>query len=182
MDAMTIFDDYESYMSECEELIEKLTTTQSVILIYFVDVKRVCDFLYNKYKKNNSLDDDEIEIFDLGFGYLSNIFHDLNIYYEDYFGKNVAMFNYYSPLISNQIYLDDYKSHLESEELLTDELKTAIDDVTNQIEEILSSKKPFSQNESDNMMNEVLEHMPYRDVFRPVPTVFQMISEEFRLF
>jgi hypothetical protein len=65
---------------------------------------------------------------------------------------------------------------------LTDELKTAIDDVTNQIEEILSSKKPFSQNESDNMMNEVLEHMPYRDVFRPVPTVFQMISEEFRLF
>lgn len=182
MDAMNIYEDYQSYITEFGDLIKKMEESNSVLMNYIGDVKRATDYLYQKYKKNGKLELDEEDIFDLGFGFLSNVFQDINTYYEDYFGKNMEIFNYYTPLMVDAIYIEDFKSHLENEEVLTDERKEVIEDALAQIDEIMSKKRPFSKTLSDELVAKVEQICPDKDKFRPVCAVFQMICEEFRLF
>ena len=82
---MNIFDDYGNFIEEHEELINKLKESSSVILTTINDVMKVLDYVYEQYLAQDKIEEDLIDIFDIGFGYLSNVLVDVDLYYKDYF-------------------------------------------------------------------------------------------------
>ena len=162
---MNIFDDYGNFIEEHEELINKLKYSSSVILTLMNDFMKVLDYFYEQY-----------------LGYFSNVMLDVNVYYKDYFNSNLDILNYYGSLITYSKHLEDFKYYLESEELLSDERKETIEKVLDKIELILKEKMSYSKEDIDNFEDDIKEIMPYHDSFKPVYSVFLMITEELNTF
>lgn len=179
---MNIFDDYGNFIEEHEELINKLKDSSSVILTVINDVMKVLDYVYEQYLAGDKIEEDLIDIFDIGFGYFSNVMLDVNVYYKDYFNLNLDILNYYGSLITYSKHLEDFKYYLESEELLSDERKETIEKVLDKIELILKEKMSYSKEDIDNFEDDIKEIMPYHDSFKPVYSVFLMITEELNIF
>ena len=179
---MNIFDDYGNFIEEHEELINKLKDSSSVILTVINDVMKVLDYVYEQYLAGDKIEEDLIDIFDIGFGYFSNVMLDVNVYYKDYFNSNLDILNYYGSLITYSKHLEDFKYYLESEELLSDERKETIEKVLDKIELILKEKMSYSKDDIDNFEDDIKEIMPYHDLIKPVYSVFLMITEELNLF
>ena len=75
---MNIYEDYRNYIDECDELIEMLKEKGASVYYAISDVLKVTEYIYNEYEKNQKLDEDLEEIFDIGYGFLANI---VNYYY-----------------------------------------------------------------------------------------------------
>lgn len=120
---MNIYEDYANYISECQELIEEMIQYNSSVYYAIADVLKVTDYIYQKNEKKETIDEDMLEIFEIGYGYLANVLGDLKTYYLDYFDKNIEVFNYYSELMLYSIYIEDYKSHLNVQDLINVILK-----------------------------------------------------------
>lgn len=120
---MNIYEDYANYISECQELIEEMIQYNSSVYYAIADVLKVTDYIYQKNEKKETIDEDMLEIFEIGYGYLANVLGDLKTYYLDYFDKNIEVFNYYSELMLYSIYIEDYKSHLNVQDLINDDIE-----------------------------------------------------------
>ena len=178
---MNIYEDYVNYMSECQDLIEKMIETNSSIYYVLNDVIKVCDYIYQEYSKNNSLDEDLEEIFDIGYGYLSNTLGDLKTYYEDYYNKDINLFNSYAELMLYSVYIDDYKGHLEVRDLLNDEIKSDLDGLNEEIDDILVNKKEFDESLVIAIDARIGAIQLKDDDYKTVYNVFQMIAETLNL-
>ena len=179
---MNIFDDYGNFIEEHEEILSKLKDTSSVILTTINDVIKVLDYVYEQYLAGDKIEEDLIDIFDIGFGYFSNVMIDVNTYYKEYFNSNIDVLNYYGSLISYSKYLEDFECYLESEELLADERKRIIEIILDKIDVTLRNKLSYSKQEIDNFEDEIQTIMPYHESFKPVYSVFLMITEELNTF
>lgn len=104
---MNIYEDYANYISECQELIEEMIQYNSSVYYAIADVLKVTDYIYQKNEKKETIDEDMLEIFEIGYGYLANVLGDLKTYYLDYFDKNIEVFNYYSELMLYSIYIEE---------------------------------------------------------------------------
>lgn len=178
---MNIYDDYSEYMEEYQQLILTLKKSASPVYVLIEDVIIVTDYIWNEYSKGSKISDDLVEIFEAGFGYLSNIMGDLKIMYEEYFNKNIELFNYYGPLIVYSMYVEDYRCHLESQELLDDEKSQVIDELETAVDNILANSKPFTLEMIDEYDAKLINIMPKNDHFQPVYIVYSMIVEELNL-
>ena len=132
---MNMYEDYNGYMADMRELIKKLEETSSGVYVLIEDVLTVTKYIYEEHEKGSKLDEVLEEIFEAGFGYLSNVLSDISIMYHDYFNEDIKLFNYYAPLIVYSIYLEDYRCHLEAEELLTSEREEFIKNINYKIVE-----------------------------------------------
>ena len=143
---MNIYEDYANYISECQELIEEMIQYNSSVYYAIADVLKVTDYIYQKNEKKETIDEDMLEIFEIGYGYLANVLGDLKTYYLDYFDKNIEVFNYYSELMLYSIYIEDYKSHLNVQDLINDDIEKNLTDLIYKIDGILVNKKPYDKN------------------------------------
>ena len=109
---MNMYEDYNGYMADMRDLIKKLEETSSGVYVLLEDVLRVTKYIYEEHEKGSKLDEVLEEIFEAGFGYLSNVLSDISIMYHEYFNDDIKLFNYYAPLIVYSIYLEDYRCHL----------------------------------------------------------------------
>lgn len=175
---MNIYDDYFNYIKEYEPLIEKINSTNSNVLYCISDVLKVMDIIYQSYLDKKDIDNDTADIFEVGFGYLSNVLYDLNTYYNDYFQSNMDIFNYYSELILYSIYLDDYISYLDGEEVLSKEELDNLHEVLNKIDDVLRKKLPCDSKLINGFEDETNHIAPLDDDFKPVYIVFSMIWEQ----
>lgn len=178
---MNIYEDYGNYMSEVQDLIEAMINSNSTVYYALTDVIKVTDYIYRLSQNNEKLDDDLEEIFEIGYGYLANILGDLKTYFEEYFSKNMELFNYYSELMLYSIYIEDYKDHLNVEELLNDDIEKTLNDLIYKIDGILVNKKPYDGLLIANIEGTVDDVKIGRDNFQPVYNVFRMIAEELNL-
>ena len=178
---MNIYEDYGNYMSEVQELIEAMIKNKSTVYYVLTDVINVTDYIYRLSEKNEKIDEDLEEIFEIGFGYLSNILGDLKTYYEEYFEKNMEVFNYYSELMLYSIYIEDYKDHLNVEELITDDIEKILNDLIYMIDGVLVNKKPYDGLLVANIEGTVDDIKVGRENFQPVYNVFRMIAETLEL-
>lgn len=142
---MNIYEDYANYISECQELIEEMIQYNSSVYYAIADVLKVTDYIYQKNEKKETIDEDMLEIFEIGYGYLANVLGDLKTYYLDYFDKNIEVFNYYSELMLYSIYIEDYKSHLNVQDLINDDIEKNLTDLIYKIDGILVNKKPYDK-------------------------------------
>ena len=179
---MNIFDDYGNFIEEHESLIDELKNSSSVIMTLLNDVIKVLDYVYEQYLAQDKIEEELIDIFDIGFGYLSNIIFDVNTYYKDYCNSDINILNRYGTLITYSKYLEDFKYYLEDEEILTEDRKQVIDNVLNKIDNIIINHKQVTQNIVSNFENEIEQIIPYNERFKPVYSVFLMICEELNIF
>ncbi len=178
---MNIYEDYNAYMVDMKELIKKLEETNSGVYVLLEDVLKVTKYIYSEHEKGSKLEDVLEEIFEAGYGYLSNVLSDLNIMYQDYFSGNMELFNYYAPLIVYSIYLEDYRCHLQAEELLTEEREEFIKNIEEEVDNVLANKAPFDMMMIDAWEERILNIAPKGDKFEPVYIIYSMIVEELRL-
>lgn len=179
---MNMYDDYNKYIIENEELLNYLKNSNSSVMYCLMDVLEVLDYIYKKYVDKVKIDNELEEIFEIGFGYLSNCLIDINTYYKDYFGKDIILFNKYSTLIIYSIMLDDVKGYLLSEERLTDERSEMLDKASKLIESTLINLKEVEGNvvaEIEDILEMVL---PKKHKYKPVYQVFAMIAEELGVY
>ena len=135
-----------------------------------------------KYVDKVKIEAELEEIFEIGFGYLSNCLIDINTYYKDYFNKDAVLFNKYSTLIIYSIMLDDVKGYLLSEERLTDERTKMLDQASKLIEDTMINLKEIDGNvvcEVEDILEMVL---PKKNKYKPVYAVFAMIAEELGIY
>ncbi len=178
---MNIYEDYVNYMGECQELIEKMLETSSSIYYVISDVIKVCDYVYQEYSKNNKLDEDLEEIFEVGFGYISNVLGDLKTYFEDYYNKDIDAFNYYAELMLYSVYIDDYKGHLEVRDLLNNDIEKELNDLSSKIDNILINKKQYDESLVLLIDAKIGQLQLKDDDYKTVYNVFQMIAETLEL-
>lgn len=178
---MNIYEDYNSYIVDMKNLIKMLENSKSPVYILIEDALNVTKYIYKEHEKGSKLDDVLEEIFEAGYGYLSNVLNDLNIMYEEYFDSNIDIFNYYAPLIIYSIYLEDYRCHLEAEELLTEEREEFIKNIESQVDSLLANKVPYNMEKIDEWEEEILTIAPAKDKFEPVYIIYSMIVEELHL-
>ncbi len=178
---MNIYEDYSGYMTDMKDLIKKLETSSSGVYVLLEDALMVTKYIYEEHEKGSKLDEVLEEIFEAGFGYLSNVLNDLNIMFQDYFSGDIELFNYYAPLIVYSIYIEDYRCHLLADELLDEEREILIKRIEEEIDQMLVNKKPFNMEVIDAWEEEVLKVAPEGDQFEPVYIIYSMIVEELHL-
>lgn len=179
---MNIYDDYNKYIIENEELLGYLKSSNSSVMYCLMDVLEVLDYVYKKYVDKVKIEAELEEIFEIGFGYLSNCLIDINTYYKDYFGKDIILFNKYSTFIIYSIMVDDVKGYLLSEERLTEERSEMLDKASKLIEETLLNLKEIDGAvvaEIEDILEMVL---PKKNKYKPVYAVFAMIAEELGIY
>ena len=179
---MNIYDDYNKYIIENEELLNYLKSTNSSVMYCLADVLEVLDYVYKKYVDKVKIDNELEEIFEIGFGYLSNCLIDINTYYNDYFGKDIILFNKYSTLIIYSILLDDVKGYLLSEERLTEERSELLDKAAKLIEGTLINIKEINPEEVAEIEDILEMVLPKKNNYKPVYAVFAMIAEELGIY
>lgn len=179
---MNIYDDYNKYIIENEELLNYLKSSNSSVMYCLTDVIEVLDYVYKKYVDKVKIDNELEEIFEIGFGYLSNCLIDINTYYNDYFGKDIILFNKYSTLIIYSILLDDVKGYLLSEERLTEERSEMLDKAAKLIEGTLINIKEINPEEVAEVEDILEMVLPKKHSYKPVYAVFAMIAEELGIY
>lgn len=179
---MNIYDDYNKYIIENEELLNYLKSSNSSVLYCLADVLEVLDYVYKKYVDKIKIENELEEIFEIGFGYLSNCLIDINTYYNDYFGKDIILFNKYSTLIIYSILLDDVKGYLLSEERLTEERSELLDKAAKLIEGTLINIKEINPEEVAEIEDILEMVLPKKNNYKPVYAVFAMIAEELGIY
>ena len=178
---MNIYDDYNSYIVDMKNLIKILEESKSPVFILIEDALNVTKYIYKEYEKGSKLDDVLEEIFEAGYGYLSNVLNDLSIMYQEYFDSNIDIFNYYAPLIIYSIYLEDYRCHLDADETLTSERAELIKKAEEDVDSILANRKTFDESIINMYEEQILNIAPKGDKFEPVYIVYSMIAEELNL-
>lgn len=179
---MNIYDDYESFMQDYNDLYKKLKESDSPLLVIIQDVLRVLDYVYEQYLNGDKIEEDLVDIFDIGFSFISNVFTEIGIYYKDYFNSNYDVFNYYAKLMAYQLYVDDFKWYLDNEDYLTKERQLVINEIKEEIDNTMKNRLPYNDELLQKLENKVSAIMPYHDKFQPVYAVFLRITEELNIF
>ena len=178
---MNIYEDYENYIGECQELIEQMIHHDSSIYYAIADVLKVTDYIYRKNSRKENIDEDLAEIFEIGYGYLANVLGDLKTYYLEYFDKNMETFNYYSELMLYSVYIEDYKSHLNVQDLMNDDIEQKLNDLIYKIDGILINKKTYDQKLIAHIEATLSDNKVKDDKYTPIFNVFRLIVEELNL-
>lgn len=181
MNSVSIYEDYFSYISEHQKTVELLKKKLPNIYVLVEDVIKVTDYIWKEYDNKSKISDELAEIFEIGFGYLTNVLADLEAIFQEYFNNMPDKINYYAPLIIYSVYLEDYRCHLETEEILTDSIKERIDEIQEEIDSIMNKSLPFDITLIDKYEDEVLSMVTDKTHFQPVYVVFAMICEELDL-
>ncbi len=179
---MNIYDDYGNYMEDMEEMITNIKGTSSYVMCCLDDVINVLDYIYRKYLDKAKIDNELEEIFEIGFGYLSNALNDIKVYYEEYFKKDIVLFNQYASLIVYSILIEDLKAYLIGEEKLTKSKEKVLDCSLQKIDDILVNIKEINVELLADIEDTIDECMPNNSDYRPVYTVFALIAEELGIY
>lgn len=179
---MDIYKDYGNYRKETKELLDLLKSSSSPALYCLSDVLLVMDYICDKYNDGVKLDQDLEDIFDFGFEYITSAINDIKVYYNDYFNKDIILFNHFANLITYSFYLEDLKSFLDAEEYLTPERNQVIDELETLIDKKLSTKDESVQDTISYIETSIEEILPKHKEFKPVYIVFALMAEELNLY
>ena len=172
---MNMYDDYNKYIIENEELLNYLKESNSSVMYCLSDVLEVLDYIYKKYIDEAKIEAELEEIFEIGFGYLSNCLIDINTYYKDYFKKD-------STYIVYSIMLDDVKGYLLSEELMNEQREEELNMAAKLIEDTLINVSEISSSVIQKVEESIENVLPKKNTYRPVYSVFALIRDELGIF
>ena len=110
---MDIFTDYANWKIEKYDLITTLKEIDSLIIIRYLNVLAVLDYLYDiVVEKKRKLTEDEEYIFSIGFEYLDNNFITIEELLRTYFNNNFKEMEQCSKTINLLLYTLDFEEEL----------------------------------------------------------------------
>ena len=140
------------------------------------------EYVQKEYFAKSKISEELEEIFEVGYGYLTNVLSDLEVMFKEYFNDNDDKIEYYTPIIVYSVYLDDFKCHLESEEKLTERHKEYLESAIDNLDHIMNHLHHYDMKELDNLINELNIEFEEFSKFQPVYAVFALVCEELDLF
>ena len=179
---MDIYNDYINFINEYEDFLYDLKDNDLNILLFFNDCINVMDYLSKKHLDGNTLEMEEDEVFDIGYGYLSNSLYDLKYYYEEIFKKDIKMMKKYDDLLIYHFTLDDIKGYLISNDQFDSEKESIFNDCEDLIEDYISNHKEVTNDILFKLQSYSEEILPKKNDFQPAYVVFGLMADELDLF
>ena len=179
---MNIYEDYKAYMKDTSFLFDGIKSKGDISIDFFVDdIILILDYLSTKALDGAKLSSEEDEIFDIGYGYISNILEDLKHYYEDYFDKDIILFNSYKTLYPFSVMLEDLKGYLIGEDNYQGTNEENISDIENYIDDILINKKKINKDLIEDLNDKIDILMSSIPKYTPSYIIFCSIRQEMNL-
>ena len=178
---MNIYEDYKNYSLDNAELINKLKSSNSKIMIMIEDVIKLLDYLALKVSDGANLSKEEDEIFDIGYGYYSNTIHSLSTYYNDYFNKDLFIFEYYVEIMIDIIYIDDILGYLDSIESKNTSSIIKLNNLSKELDDVMLKKSKLDKAYLTKIGYIIEECLPTKNDYQPAHIIFQMMCEELHL-
>jgi hypothetical protein len=178
---MTMFEDYNEWYKDNRGLIEKIYEEGYVLLLRIQDVFKVMQYIDEENTLNKGAEEELIDIFEVGFGYLFEQISQLKIYFEDYFNLDMKLMEKYASLINYSLYIDDFRETIIDKDEYTKEIQETFDVVQDRIDQILSDKTAVKKDffeEFDLMINSVFSNPKH---YQTVAEIFGLIAEELNL-
>lgn len=179
---MNKYDDYAKYIEEKRDFLNEIKNKAINVYVLFEDIVTVLDYFIEMYKKDGKIDDDLIDFFDVGFGYLTSVISDLEMMYKEYFHEDINLLNAYSNLIIYFFFVEDLKCHFDANEVLTDTRKKTIDSIQKEIENILAKNMPVNDEITEKFEVKIDKMITKNDNFHPIYSIFAMVREELNIF
>lgn len=126
MEENTIFEDYDAWKRENNELITTLVKKQSKTIARFSPVLAVVDYLYEQNKKKALTEDEEL-IFSTGFDYVYDQFQIIESILEDIFNNNYEEMEKFGQTINLLLYINDFEAELKTDDNLKKDIKKLTD-------------------------------------------------------
>ncbi len=126
MEENTIFEDYDAWKRENNELITTLVKKQSKTIARFSPVLAVVDYLYEQNKKKALTEDEEL-IFSTGFDYVYDQFQIIESILEDIFNNNYEEMEKFGQTINLLLYINDFEAELKTDDNLRKDIKKLTD-------------------------------------------------------
>lgn len=178
---MTIFEDYNEWYKDNHGLIETIFHDGPLLLTRLHDVFKVVHYIDEEHTLKSKLDEELLDIFEVGFGYLFDQVNQIKILLEEYFDMDMKQMNEYASVINYSLYLDDFYETILDKEEMTEEIQTGFGEVQDKIDEILKRKLPISSelfDEFDIIVNSVFSNPKH---YLTVSEIFAFVAEELQL-
>lgn len=177
---MVALSDYKYYSENNRELINNIKNNNFVLYERIKHVIYSLDFIaenYEKYEHHESAVDFE-DIFEIGFSYLHSELEQIKVYYANYLNNDFILLRKYDPLINLLLYIDDFIETLKEQEYYTKKREDTLKKVYSKIDNIVTEKLEWSEEEFNHFNDEILSCVPYRVDITTTPEIFEKIAEE----
>ncbi len=174
-----MINDYKNWFLKKQEIIHHLSHHDSIIITKVENVIKVLNYISKL--KEEEIDEDLSVIFDCGFSYIYQVIDEVEIYLEKYFENNMYQFLNYELLINYNLYINDLKDSLIENEYYTDEINEELNFISNNIENIISEKRPFIEKVLDEYDNRLMTVINPNVIILTTPEVYDRIYEELQI-
>lgn len=179
---MNIYKDYQNYKKENNDLFDIFKHLDLNVFVTIEDTLKVLDYLATKHEDGASLDVDEDEIFDLGFGYISNLVESLSFYCKTCLNLDEKLLKTYDLVLFYFAMFDDLRGFLQSEDLIDNNVEEKLNEFESYIDDILREKKYVSKEDLTKLEMAYSSLIPPNKDFQPTYGVFGLIADELGLY
>ena len=177
---MFAIDDYKYYYTNNLQLINNLKNNKFVLYERIKDVIYSLNYIsdnYENYINHESAVDFE-DIFEIGFSYLHTELEQIKSYYENDLGNDFILLKKYDPLINLLLYIEDFIETLKEQDYYTDKREEVLEGVFKRIEDIIASKKEWTDDDFEDFNEKILSCVPYCVDITTTQEIFAKIAEE----
>jgi len=136
------FLDYKSFKDTNEDLIMHLVKNNSMIIARFKYVIAVVDYLYDQAVfEHKQLDNNENEMFEVGYQYIFDRFMTINMIKENVFHNNLFEMEQFAKSINLLFYAEDFLDEVDSYEGDAKKEHKELADFENHVMEMIENKK-----------------------------------------
>lgn len=170
--------DYNYYIKENNDFINKLKNKESVLYLRLNDVIKVLGYIVKLEEKDGHVEEELETIFESGFSYIHEHLEIIKLYYERFFESNIDKLLEYQMIINYLLYLDDLSEVLEEKGLYNKKVKHEFDTFVQKLEDIIKTKKSFNPNDLDEFNTIIDSFIPQNENILTTDYIFTLILEE----
>ncbi len=174
-----MINDYKNWFAKKQEFLHHLYHHNSLIMHRIINVIITLDYISNL--DESELNEDYDVIFEEGYKYLFSTIGEVEIYLTKYFDDNLHKFLDYEELINYTLYLNELKTTLLEQGDLNEETNNEISNIQKEIDDILISKDPFTQDKINEYDARILSTFESKTHHLTVPEVYDRIAEELHI-
>lgn len=175
---MDTYKDYQEYIKENTHLLDVVKDNAPSVYLIVEDLIEVLDYVASEKEKGSKLESELLELFDIGYDYLSTFVEEIDYIFKDYLKSDKNKLAKYNNIITYWFYFNDLKIYLEYDKHQKD--VKLLEDILNEIDDILKNQKELDNNyiqkyeESINILDSHAEH-------KPVFYIYGSVKEELNL-